>query len=512
MKQRWQEIIISILIAFILVTFISLLLKFLEEKLIKEAEAKTLSYAALRLEQSYPGIINLQANKGFTFWVKFKNIGTKPWLKGKVALKTEDKTRSVFAHPYWPADNTPYIVKWGVPIGAVGTFKFAIQAPEINGLYWQKFQLFNGEEKIPGGEIEIALKVYGGKNPIIQDQETPPTESLQTPISQADHFWEIFPSEYQIKEEIKGPEPKIRVGLFYENSQKPYVYLPIKIESRDQQPYQIRLLNENFLLLTQTKGEETEIDFDFANRRYFINVNGKRVASTDSPIRFLSADPDKEIIFRITSWKRGPFWGEPCNDNEYRGELELKYNPKTDRLWLINELPIEEYMKGVAEVRDSYPIETLKAQKIAARTYAYFRILYPKYTNVPEEDAPLFHLRATQADQVYRGYLWELRSPRIERAAEETKGMVMFYGQDPILAYYFARSDGRTRSSCEVGMTKECLPYLVSVSDPPGLGLTLSGHGVGMPQQGARVAGENGALFHQILRYYYRGIEIKKIW
>lgn len=514
MKQRsWKNVIITVIIAFTLVVIISLLLRFLERKLVKEAEAKTLSYAATRVEQSYPDIINLQAGKGFTFWVKFKNIGSKPWLKGKVALKTENKAKSSFAHSSWPANNTPYIVKYGVPVGKTGTFKFALQAPATNGLYWQKFQLFVAEEKILGGEIEIVLRVYGGKDPIvIKEQETALEEALQEPVSQADHFWQIFPKEYQIKEETRGAEPKIRVGLFYEDSQKPYVYLPIKIKSRNQQPYQIKLLNENLLLLTQTEGEETEINFDFTNQRYFINVNGERVASTNSPIRFLSAEPTKEIIFKITSWMRGPFWGEPRNDNEYRGELELKYNAKTDRLWLINELPIEEYMKGVAEVRDSYPLETLKAQKIAARTYAYFRILYPKYTNVAEEDTPLFDLRSTQADQVYRGYLWELSSPNIKRAAEETRGLVMFYGNDPILAYYFARSDGRTRSSCEVGMTKECMPYLVSVSDPPGEGLEKSGHGVGMPQQGARVAGENGALFHQILRYYYRGIEIKKIW
>jgi len=511
-QQSWKNVIITIIIAFILVIILSFLLKFLEKKLVKETEAKTLSYAAMRVEQSYPDIINLQAGKSFTFWVKFKNIGSKSWLKGIITLKTEDKKKSSFAHPSWPTSSTPYIVKYGVPVGKIGTFKFALRAPEINGLYWQKFQLFVNEEKIPGGEIEIGVRVYGGKDPVINGSEKKPEESLQEPVSQSDHFWQIFPAEYQVIEEIKGSEPKIRVGLFYENSQKPYVYLPIKIKTRDNQPYQVKILNENILLLTQTEGEETEINFDFTSQKYFINVNGTRVASTNSPIRFLSADPTKEVIFKITSWNRGPFWGEPCNDNEYRGELELKYNAKTDRLWLINELPIEEYMKGVAEVRDSYPFEALKAQKIAARTYAYFRMLYPKYTNVNDEDLPLFDLRSTQADQVYRGYLWEIRSPNIKKAAEETAGMVMFYGNDPILSYYFARSDGRTRSSCEVGMTKECMPYLISVSDPPGIGLTKSGHGVGMPQQGARVAAEGGALFHQILRYYYRGIEIKKIW
>jgi len=502
MRSSWKSLILTIIIAFALIISLSFFLKFLEKLILKKVEAKSLNFAAIRVYQEPVQIINIQAKKGITFVVKFKNVGSKNWLKGKVALRKENG-KSLFAHPSWPNESTPYIVKWGVPVNSVGTFKFALLAPETNGLYWEKFYLFNGQEKIPGGEIEIGMKVYGGKEPVF------------TPLNQnnlSDRFWEIFPSEYEVKEEIRGSQPMIRVGLFYENSEKPYVYLPIRIQTRDKKPYRIKILNENTILLTQTQGEETEINFDFSTKKYFINVNGQRIAMTDSPIRFIPANENEMIVFKITSWYRGPFWGEECNDNEYKGELEIRYNPKTDRLWLINELPIEEYLKGVAEVKDSYPYEALKAQKIAARTYAYIRIILPKYTNVPEEDFPLFHVRATQADQVYRGYLWELRSPNIKRAAEETYGMVALYNDSPILAYYFAQSDGKTRSSCEVKMTKECLPYLTSVDDPAGIGLKLIGHGVGLPQRSAKVIAEKGAKFHQILRYYYRGIEIKKIW
>lgn len=502
-KICWQKFFVCLFISILISTFF----------VIKNVEAKTPDYAALKIEQSYPGIIKLKAGKSITFWVKFKNIGAKAWLKKKVSLKTASGQESVLAHPYWITPTTPYTVKYGVPINTVGTFKFALKAPPINNLYWEKFQLFVNDTKIPGAEIEVGVNVYGGKNPEPSEPAPITNGPISTPTIGADRYWEIIPAEYVVQEQIKTTEPNIRVGLFYENSEKPYVYLPIKIKTRNKEPYQVKLLKDNLLLLTQTQGEETEIDFDFKSQKYFVNVNGERVAMTDSPIRFASPSPDKKLIFKITSWLRGPtFWGAPANDNEYRGELEIKYNPKTDRLWMINELPIEDYMKGVAEVQDYYPIEALKAQKIAARTYAYTRILLPKYTNVADENLPLFDLRSTQADQVYRGYLWELRSPNIKKAAEETRGMVALYNDTPILAYYFARSDGRTRSSCEVGMTKECLPYLISVDDPPGRGKTKLGHGVGLPQQSARVAAEGGATFAQILRYYYRGIDIKKIW
>ena len=504
-KNKRQIFFVSLFISILIPTF----------SIVKKIEAKTPDYAALRVEQSYPGIIKLEAGKSITFWVKFKNVGAKSWLKDKVSLKTASNQESMLAHPLWLTRTTPYAVKYGVPVKTIGTFKFALKAPAINNLYWEKFQLYVNGQKIPGGEIEIGLNVYGGKNPeppppppIINEQPAP----APSPVV-SERYWEIIPADYTIAEEIKITEPNIRVGLFYENSQKPYVYLPIKIRTADHQPYQVKLLNENLVLLTQTHGEETEINFDFQTKKYFINVDGQRVAQTDSPIRFGPLLPETKLIFKITSWLRGPtFWGAPCNDNEYRGELEIKYNPKSDRLWMINELPIEDYMKGVAEVQDYYPEQALKAQKIAARTYAYTRILIPKYTNVNDEDLPLFDLRATQADQVYRGYLWEVRSPNIKKAAEETRGMVAIYGDAPILAYYFARTDGRTRSSCEAKMTKECMPYLVAVDDPPGIGKTLLGHGVGMPQQSARVAADGGATFQQILRYYYRNIDIKKIW
>jgi len=501
--QRRQKFFAAIFISFFILNLF----------IINKTLATKPDYVATRTEQSYPGIIRLEAGKGFTFWVKFKNVGLKNWSSVSVALKTENGAKSFFAHSTWMNNYTPYVVKYGVPVNTIGTFQFAIQAPLVNGTYWEKFQLHYNDQKIPGGDIEIGMQVYGGQLSSITTQPSNINViNNQTPTNNNNHYWQIIPNDYTIREEIKIIEPKIRVGLMFENSQKPHVNLPYKIKTRNNEAYQVRLLDTKDLLLTQTQGELTEIDFDFASKRYFINVAGKRIASTDSPIGFFPIDPNKQIIFKIDSWYRGPFWGIQCNDNEYRGTIEVKYNPNTDRLWLINELPIEDYMKGVAEVQDSYPEQALKAQKIAARTYAYTRILIPKYTNISDADLPLIDLRATQADQVYRGYLWELRTPNIKKAAEETSGMVALHNNTPILAYYFARTDGKTRSGHESGMTREPMPYLISVNDPPGQGKTLLGHGVGMPQQSMKVAADQGASFTQILRYYYRGIDIKKIW
>ncbi len=379
------------------------------------------------------------------------------------------------------------------------------------------FRLKSGPNEITFcGDLTIKYQKENNTISFVNQIDTAGCQPSVTPLIET--WWQSLPTDYQIAKEAKYEAPKIRVGLFYAekkdgNSTNENVsYLPIKIIALAQQPYQVKLIRDNNILLTQTQGEEIEVDFDFNLKKYFISAAGQRIAMTDSPISFVPISQKQEIIFKITSWYRGPFWGQNVNDNEYRDKLDVYFNPNTNRLWLINELPMEKYLRGVAEVQDSSPFEFLKAQKIAARTYALFRYLNPKYINTPENDSPLFAVRATQADQVYRGYNWEKRSPNTSKAVEETSGMIIVYNNEPILAYYSARSDGRTRSSVEAKMTKEFVPYLISKTDPPGEGKSLLGHGVGLPQQSGIVAAQQGALFHQILRYYYTGIEIKKVW
>jgi stage II sporulation protein D len=229
---------------------------------------------------------------------------------------------------------------------------------------------------------------------------------------------------------------------------------------------------------------------------------------TDS---YLVLKTNSSGIFKINSWYNGPFWGQNVNDNEFRGDLKIRFNPNTQRLWVINQLPMENYIKGIVEVGDSANSEFLKAQMIAARTYALFRYLTPKYTNAPNNEN-FFTVRATQADQVYRGYLGELRTPNASLAAENTKGIVATYQGEPILAYYFAQSDGSTRDSQAVNMTTAPVDYLKAKNDPPGQGKTLLGHGVGLPQISGMTAANQGANYSQILKYYYTGIDLTKMY
>lgn len=478
-----------------------------------------IDYQAQRLEQSQAAIPELTPTQTLEFWVKFKNTGQDPWQGSgpqAVVLRTTSGMKSKFAHPSWYDYYIPNRVN---PISIIypheqALFRFTLKAPHQPGLHWEKFKLFAGPTPIPGGEIEIAIKVVGvevGVAPTPTPEPTPPPEPTPEPTPEQ-IWWQTIPSQINIINNSRWPElsqgPKIRIGLLYVEEEKEKDYLPFKISTLNNNLYDVYNKNDK-LLVRNTAGESIEIDYDYQIGHYFINDSqGKRLLMTDSYFKFQGSD---STIFKINSWQNGPFWGQDVNDNEFRGSLEIQYNPNTQRLWLINQLPMEEYIKSIAEVGDSSPAEFLKAQIIAARTYALFRYLTPKYTNTPDSQ-PLFTVRATQADQVYRGYQREQRAPNTLNAAEQTKGVVATYQNDPILAYYFAQSDGQTRSSYQVGMTRAPVDYLQAKIDPPGQGMALRGHGVGLPQIGGITAVNQGANYSQILKYYYSGIDLTKIY
>lgn len=124
------------------------------------------------------------------------------------------------------------------------------------------------------------------------------------------------------------------------------------------------------------------------------------------------------------------------------------------RLEVVNELPLESYVAGTvaAETPVSFGPEVLRAQAVAARTYA----LYERERR-PEAD---FHLRSTTASQRYLGV--EAESEAALSATRDTAGQVLLHDGAPILAVYHATSGGRTAEADEVWTSGR--PYLRAVA------------------------------------------------
>jgi len=135
----------------------------------------------------------------------------------------------------------------------------------------------------------------------------------------------------------------------------------------------------------------------------------------------------------------------PKNDLEaegqpFRGLIEVRKEGKG--LTIINELDIEDYLKGVVpeEMAYDWHLEALKVQAIVARTYA----LYQKLHNTGRE----FDLASTILDQVYRGVGRE--RPETSMAVALTDGLVVTYGGELALSLYHSTSAGRTEDIREV--------------------------------------------------------------
>ena len=136
----------------------------------------------------------------------------------------------------------------------------------------------------------------------------------------------------------------------------------------------------------------------------------------------------------------------------YRGQIEVSVT--AGRLNAIDLVGLELYLQGVVpqEMPSAWPEEALKAQAVAARSYALARRVRGR----------AFDLYADVRSQVYGGIAGE--HPRATAAIQATKGEVMLFGGKPIDALFHSTSGGSTLDAAEVFGT--AVPYLVGVDDP----------------------------------------------
>lgn len=147
-------------------------------------------------------------------------------------------------------------------------------------------------------------------------------------------------------------------------------------------------------------------------------------------------------------------------------------------LFVIGELRFEDYLKGIAEVPRSWPQEALKAQVVAARSYALSRLAFQ------DEVARHFgyDLCATDACQVYRGVGVEAGpwGGRWVTAVNATRGEVLLYQGGPAQTFYSSTSNGHTLSNAQA-FGGAPLPYLRSVPERDDGASPLSHWSVRMP-------------------------------
>ena len=162
--------------------------------------------------------------------------------------------------------------------------------------------------------------------------------------------------------------------------------------------------------------------------------------------------------------ENGLYIAESEKNNLYMGDLRLAVSD--GGLSALLYIDIEDYLCGVVpyEMSDSWPVEALKAQAVAARTYALGR----KSARVSKE----YDVVDTTADQVFKGYCADFANAIA--AVEATRGVVGMYKGALATCYYGASNGGRTALPNEIWGRGGDYGYLAAVDDKYDLENSLS--------------------------------------
>ncbi|MBI4457489.1 hypothetical protein HY633_00815 [Candidatus Uhrbacteria bacterium] len=459
-------------------------------------------YKAMKLLVSEDDL-SLDGGDIHEFKVAFKNIGRVAWKKSGVVLRAaSDVARINFRHDSWKGDVVTSLLDGEVKPGGVAFFTFSFKAPSTGGKFTPRFELASSDLMVDGGVLEF---------PVAVTQDEPPPSS-------APHLASEFAGSGN-----RGPN--IRVGICYIPpqwdrpttsvapwNQPPRDDLPSCNKSGnaiDDMTLPIVLAAPGTYTLRSGDGSSvrslsgvTAVHFDFASKMTTVR-NGDFAFTSSQHVVFVPDQPGN--VLEIQNMDNRPAWDTSINFNKYRGSIEVRYTPISNRLWIIEELPMEDYVRGLAETSNASPSEFQKALVTAFRTYALYVVSVGG-----KHQSEFHHVNRTGNDQVYKGYASELVRPNVVRAAEETRGIAATWNGEIAVTPYFSRSEGRTRSWSEVWYGSR--PWLITKPAPYDLGKTMWGHGVGMSASDAVGRANSGFGWREILQYYYTGIDLRQVY
>jgi stage II sporulation protein D len=201
---------------------------------------------------------------------------------------------------------------------------------------------------------------------------------------------------------------------------------------------------------TSVDGTELSSGTTYVARRSGSSVvvrtaGGRRVGTFSAPARFEGAGEPLRLL--------GPALNG-ISSGLYRGAIEVL--PDGAGVTAINAIDLDDYVRGVVagEMPSSWPLEALKVQAVAARTYA----LATRKTSGSFDQYP------DTRSQVYRGVSGE--SVRSDAAVAQTAGRILTYNGVPAVTYYFSTSGGHTENIEYSFIGALSKPWLVGVSDP----------------------------------------------
>lgn len=444
------------------------------------ADSQAEGLSALLLLRSEKKVV-AQGGQAIAYKVGIKNTGTKIW--GQRQIRLPDLALASLEtdtyHSSWTSTTQLAVNDNGtVAPGALDFIDFTFAAPRTQGSHTVRYQLAIDNVAVPDFYIDIPVEVTSNAPRVINSPNRAGTE----PNEQATYKYDS--------------PPMLRVGVLIVDEEIDWqvnISCATDWELRDIQGALLGELDSN-----------QAVNAFYKNGRYHFN-RGNGLEQSTYALRFVPKVSN--TVCTVENFDRRVTRDYTHADNTFRNVLELHYNDYKDRTWLINELPMDYYLKGLGETSNISHMEYQKALVTAARTYATYH--WQRNTKRAKE---FFHVTAYADDQVYRGYGQEARSPRIAQSVDDSRGQIVTYDGELALTPYFSRTDGRTRDWSEVWYGQ--VDWLKSVACPcdKSKGYALWGHGVGMSATEALCMANNGDLYEDILKYFYQNIELEKYW
>ena len=193
---------------------------------------------------------------------------------------------------------------------------------------------------------------------------------------------------------------------------------------------------------------DTRVALSQADGKVYLSAGGLTIDMGQSVTltRHAAGEGEENGIYIDESEKRTLYCGD------------LSVYAETEGLRAVLKLPVEDYLYGVVayEMSDSFPLEALKAQAVAARTYAMQR----KQQSGDRD----YDVADTTADQVFKGYISDYAN--VIRAVDDTRGVVGLYNGGFAVCYYTASNGGQTALASQIWGGGGDDGYLAMADDP----------------------------------------------
>ena len=141
------------------------------------------------------------------------------------------------------------------------------------------------------------------------------------------------------------------------------------------------------------------------------------------------------------------------NNRRYNGAFSL-HKDESDKITVVNILPLEEYLAGLvtSEMPSDWPLESLKAQAVTARTYA----LYQKDIRKPSQ--AIYDVEASVLDQVYGGIT---EDDGVKDAVAATAGEILMYHGESFKSFFHSTCGSQTELPMNVWGEKNIFPVII---------------------------------------------------